>query len=141
MTFKNSLLAAMILLLLTACSTFKDLKNINIGSDFEKSTRNYTQLVRWHELESAASLYVSPPLLEAYRQRVKETDEIKIADYRIKLLECDPEKGEATATVELDYYRPPSVKLLTVAYLQKWSYEEENGRHLWRLKTLLPEFK
>lgn len=141
MTLKKSLLAAMIPLLLTACSTFKDLKNINIGSEFEKSAKNYTQLVRWHELESAASVYVSPPLLEAYRQRIKEADEVKIADYRVKLLECDPEKGKGTATVELDYYRPPSTRLLTVADLQKWSYEEENGRHLWRLKTLLPEFK
>lgn len=132
------LLTAMVPLVFTACST---VKQINIGSEFETSSRSYTQLVRWHELESAVVTHVSPQLWEGYRQRIKEAGEVKVADYRVKAMECDPVKGEGTVRVELDYYRPPSTRVHTVEDLQEWSYEEENGRHLWRLKTLLPEFR
>ena len=56
-------------------------------------------------------------------------------------MECDPVKGEGKAKVEFDYYRPPSTKVHSVEDIQKWSYEEENGRRIWRLQTLLPEFR
>jgi len=138
MTIKRILLTAMLTLPLVACTT---LRNINIGGEFEKSSRSYIQLVRWQEFESAAVTYVNPPLQEAYRQRIKEAGEVKVADYRVKMMECDPAKGEATAKVEFDYYRPPSTRVLTVVDVQKWSYEDENGQRIWRLKSLLPEFK
>ena len=129
---------AMIALPLVSCST---LKNINIGGEFEKSSRSYIQLVRWQEFESAAVTYVSPSSQEAYRERIKAAGEVKVADYRVKMMECDPVKGEATVKVEFDYYRPPSTRVHTVEDLQKWAYEGENDRHIWRLKSLLPEFK
>lgn len=138
MTIKRILLAAMIALPLVSCTT---LKNINIGGEFEKNSRSYNQLVRWQEFESAATTYVNPPLQEAYGERIKAAGEVKVVDYRVKAVECDPEKGEATTKVEFDYYRPPSTRVLTVEDKQKWSYEDENGRRAWRLKTLLPEFK
>jgi len=138
MTYRKTLLAAMFPLLLVGCST---LKNINIGGEFEKSSRSYLQLVRWQEFESAAVTYVSPPLQEAYRERIKAAGEVKVADYRVKMMECDPVKGEATVKVEFDYYRPPSTRVRTIEDLQKWSYEGENGQHIWRLKSLLPEFR
>ncbi|HEY6871317.1 MAG TPA: hypothetical protein VI298_01190 [Geobacteraceae bacterium] len=138
MNLRKTLLAVVIPLLLTSCTT---LRNINIGGEFEKSSRSYLQLVRWQEFESAAVTYVSPPLREAYRERIKAAGEVKVADYRVKVVECDPVKGEATAKVEFDYYRPPSTRVLTVEDVQKWSYEDENGQRIWRLKTLLPEFK
>ncbi len=138
MTFKKTLLTAMITLLLVSCST---LKNINIGGEFEKSSRSYIQLVRWQEFESAAVTYVSPPQQEAYRERIKAAGEVKVADYRVKMMVCDPVKGEATVKVEFDYYRPPSTRVHTVEDLQKWSYEGDNDQRNWRLKSLLPEFK
>lgn len=138
MTIRKILPAAMLPLLLAACTT---LKNINAGSEFEKSSRNYIQLVRWQEFESAAVTHVDAAQLEEYRKRVREAGEVKVADYRVRAMECDPVKGEATVKVEFDYYRPPSVKVLTVEDVQKWSYEDENGRRVWRLKTLLPEFR
>ncbi len=138
MTLRKTLLAAIFTLLLMGCAT---LRNINIGGEFEQSSRGYVQLVRWQEFESAAVTYVSPPLQEAYRERIKAAGEVKVADYRVKSVECDPEKGEATTKVEFDYYRPPSMRVLTVEDVQKWSYEDDHGRRAWRLKTLLPEFK
>ncbi|HEX8960072.1 MAG TPA: hypothetical protein VF775_00710 [Geobacteraceae bacterium] len=138
MKYRKTVLVAMFPLLLTSCTT---LRNINIGGEFEQSSRSYVQLVRWQEFESAAVTYVSPPLQEAYRERIKAAGEVKVADYRVKSVECDPEKGEATEKVEFDYYRPPSLRVQTVEDVQKWSYEDERGRRVWRLKTLPPEFK
>jgi hypothetical protein len=137
MTLRKTVPAAM-LLLLAGCAT---LKNFNIGEEFEKSSKSYVQLVRWQEFENAAVTYVSPQLQEAYRERIRAAGEVKVADYRVKSMQCDPEKGEGTVRVEFDYYRPPSTRVLTVEDVQKWSYEGENGNRIWRLKTLPPEFK
>jgi hypothetical protein len=138
MTYRKRLLTATIPLLLAGCAT---LKNINVGGEFEKSSRGYIQMVRWQEFENAAVTYVTPSLQKAYRERIKAAGEVKVADYRVKVAECDPVKGEATTKVEFDYYRPPSMRVLTVEDVEKWSYEDDNGRRIWRLKSLLPEFK
>jgi len=136
--YTKSLLAVMALFILAGCTT---LKNINIGSDFEKSAKGYVQLVRWQELESAADTYVTPSLQEEYRKKIAEAGEVKIVDYRVRMMTCDPVKGEGTVKVEFDYYRPPSLKVLTVNDTEKWSYENDNDRRIWRLQSLLPQFK
>jgi hypothetical protein len=141
MNHTKILLAVILPLMLTACGTFRDIKYANIGSEFTKSTRDYMQLVRWNELDSAASTYVSPLLQEEYRKKIKDASNVRITDYRVIRMECDPIKGEGTAKMELDYYRPPSVKVNKVEDLQKWSYEGEENKRSWRLKSLLPEFK
>jgi hypothetical protein len=134
-------LLALVALILGSCSTFEAIKNANIGGDFEKDSRAYLQLIRWHELESAVVSYVSPPLRQDYRKKIESAGETQVVDYRIKAMECDPVKGKATLKVEFDYYRLPSTRVLTVVDNQKWSYEEENGGRHWRLQTLLPDFK
>jgi len=138
MKYKKRFLAAAIPLIFAGCAT---LKNANIGEEFEKSSKSYLQLVRWQEFESAAVTYVTPSLQEAYLQRIKAAGEVKLADYRVKVMECDPVKGEAATKVEFDYYRPPSLRLKTVEDVEKWSYEDDNGRRVWRLTSLPPEFK
>jgi hypothetical protein len=135
------LLAVILPLMLTACGTFRDIKYAKIGNAFVTSSKDYMQLVRWNELESAASTYVSPQLQEKYREKIKNASTVKITDYRVMKTECDPIKGEGTAKMELDYYRPPSVKVNTVVDLQKWSYEGDEKSRSWRLQTLLPEFR
>ena len=135
------LLTIVLPLTLSACGTMKDIRNANIGNEFEKSLRGYNQLVRWHELDSAASTYVSPGFVEDYRKKSLAAADVNITGYRVKKMECDPVTGEATAAVELEYYHPPSVKVLNVEDLQKWSYEGQEGSRAWRLKSLLPDFK
>jgi hypothetical protein len=141
MYLKKILLIAVIPLLLTGCSIYKDFKIANIGTDFDKSSKAYLNLLRWQEYESALTTYVSVPLQEEYRKKIKEVGEARIFDFRVKKQECDPARGDATVTAELDYYRPPSVTVKTVVDNQKWSYEGENEKRFWRLKTLLPDFK
>ena len=134
-------LIALITLFLGGCSTFEAIRKVNIGTEFEKSSRAYLQLVRWHEMESAMVTYVNASLQDGYRKRIEAAGETKVVDYRIKSMDCDPVKGEATLKVELDYYRPPSTRVLTVVDNQIWSYEGAEGNRSWRLQTLLPEFK
>jgi hypothetical protein len=43
--------------------------------------------------------------------------------------------------VEIDYYRPPSITVKTLVDNQEWSYEGPEEGRVWRLKTLLPEFR
>ena len=135
------LLAAAITLLFNGCGIFKDIKNVNIGIDFDQSSKGYLNLLRWQEYESALAKYVSVPLQEEYRGRIKGAEEVKIVDYRVKRTECDPIKGEALLVAEFDYYRPPSVTVRTVVDNQKWSYEGLDDKRSWRLMTLLPDFK
>jgi hypothetical protein len=141
MYLKKILLIAVIPLLLTGCSIYKDFKIANIGTDFDKSSKAYLNLLRWQEFESALTTYVSVPVREEYRKKIKEAGEARIFDYRVKRLECDPVGGEASLVAELDYYRPPSVTVKTVVDNQKWSYEGEIDKRSWRLKTPLPDFK
>jgi hypothetical protein len=141
MNLGKIVLAAVIPLLLGGCSIYKDVKIVNIGTEFDKSSKGYLNLLRWQEFESALTTYVSVPMQDEYRKKIKETGEARIVDYRVKKKECDPARGDATVIAELDYYRPPSVTVKTVVDTQKWSYEGENDQHSWRLTTLLPDFK
>jgi len=134
-------LIALATLIIGGCSTFDTIKNANIGGEFEKSSRAYVQLIRWHEMESAMVTYVDTPLRADYQKRITEAGETQVVDYRIKSMACDPVKGEAELTVEFDYFRLPSTRVLTVADHQKWSYVEQSGVHSWQLQTLLPVFK
>lgn len=141
MNLQKILLVAVIPLLLNGCGTLKDIKNANIGNEFTQNAKGYRNLVRWQEFESAISTYVSGPLQEEYRKKVREMGEVKVVDYRVKKEECDPVGRAANVVVELDYYRPPSVTVKTVTDNQKWTYELVGDSGSWRLQTLLPDFK
>jgi len=132
------LLAAVIALLLNGCATAKIAR---IGTECENSTKDYNRLVRWNEFESAMVAYVSAPMQEEYRKKLAEAGEVKVVDYRVKMRECDPIIGEASVKVEIDYYRPPSVTVKTVIDYQKWTYDGPENERVWRLKTVLPDFK
>ena len=140
MNLQKILLIAVIPLLLNGCSTFKDIKNANIGTEFTQSAKGYRNLLRWQEFDTAAIAFVDEPLRDEFQKRIEALKDVKMADYRVKSLECMPEKGEATVKVEFDYYTPPSMKLKTAEDVQKWIYREGNGKKQWRLTTLLPEF-
>jgi hypothetical protein len=135
--FPMMLLSAL-LLILSACQAMHISK---VEEDFDKGTRSYFRMVRWNELDQAPLYFVDEPLREEFEKRVKGRKEVQIADYRVKYMDCRPEKGEGEVTVEWDYYIPPSVKLKTVEDPQKWHYVEKLEKKGWMLKTLLPEFK
>jgi hypothetical protein len=98
-------------------------------------------MVRWQEQEQACLLYVDKAIRDEFLTRVAAAKEVKIADYRIKTLECEEDKKNATAMVEMDYYIPPSTKVKTLQDVQKWKYVEDDEVIGWRLISLFPEFK
>ena len=127
-----------LLLILSACHSLHISK---VAEDFDKATRSYFRMVRWNELDKAPLSFVDDTLRQEFEKRVKASRDVQIADYRVKQMECRPEKGDGEVTVEWDYYIPPAVKLKTVEDPQKWRYVEEKEKQGWMLMTLFPEFK
>lgn len=105
----------------------------------DSSIRAYNRMVRWQEYEGAEKA-VEQAAREEFRRRLTGR-ELKIADYRIKSLTCDPMKGEADVVIEYDYYLPPSTTLKTVEDQQKWRYSESAVPGGWRVVTPPPEFR
>ncbi len=137
------LLRIMLLLSIIAiaggCGT---IRNNKITWEFEQSSKGYNKMIRWNELDKADAIFPPERLREEFREKVREAKGVKVTDFRIKSMECSPEKGEATVIMEIDYYREPSVTLKTVEDRQKWEYvTEENDSGRWRLMTMPPEFK
>lgn len=135
MSISRLILLLILLPALAACSSLAV-----VGLECEKSAKEYNRMLRWQEYEAATIVFVDEPLRNEFQQRIAAIKDVKMADYRVKSLECKPEKGEATVKVEFDYYTPPSMTLKTAEDVQKWIYREENGKKQWRLTTLLPEF-
>jgi hypothetical protein len=125
-------------LLLTSCQSFRENK---LNEDFDKATKNYFIMVRWHELEKAPLTFIDDPLRAEFKRRVEAARNVQISDFRVKNMECRPGESKGEVTVEWEYYLPPSFSLKTVEDPQKWEYVEENDKKGWMLKTLFPEFK
>lgn len=125
-------------LLLGACAT-----NAAIREEFEKSVKGYNQMLRWQEVEAAGMTYMEPELREAFMKSAEDIRKksVTITDYRILTSECLPDKGSASATAEFDYYILPSNRVKTLTYQQQWSYEKNNGKKGWLLKSGLPPFE
>lgn len=135
-SMKIKLLTLIVMLLaLTACRTI-----YGSASVFQKNSEDYNRMLRWQELDKAATTFVTERMQGEYRQRAEAVRDVKIADYRLISQECHPDKGEAEVRIEIDYYRPPSVTLKTVEDVQKWRYVDGGKNGGWRLETLVPEF-
>ena len=135
MRFAHRLSIILLLGSLTACRTLGV-----TTAEFEKSSRDYSRMVRWQEFSTANSTYVEQDIRRAFEVKVAAAKGITLVDYRILTLTCDPEKGEARATVEFDYYRLPSTRVRTVTDVQQWVYRDEEGVSGWRLTSLFPDF-
>ena len=135
MRFAHRLSIILLLGSLTACRTLGV-----TTAEFEKSSRDYSRMVRWQEFSTANSTYVEQDIRRAFEVKVAAAKGITLVDYRILTLTCDPEKGEARATVEFDYYRLPSTRVRTVTDVQQWVYRDEEGESGWRLTSLFPDF-
>jgi hypothetical protein len=131
----------LLFLALLTSSSCSSIKNFTVADEFEKSSKSYNQMLRWHEWEKAALAFPIGPLRAEYALRIKSAENVTVTDFRVKSLECNPVKGEAKVAIDIDYYIPPSVTIKTVEDNQRWAYIDENGQKLWRLTTLLPEFK
>jgi hypothetical protein len=132
------LVVSVLFLFLASCQSMHESR---LSEDFDKATKEYYKLVRWHDLGAAPLSFVSEPLREEFKKRVDASKDVQIADYRVKFMDCRSKEGKAEATVEWDYYIPPAVTLKTLEDAQKWQYIEKKEEEGWMLMTLFPEFK
>jgi hypothetical protein len=96
-------------------------------------------MVRWHKIEEA-SLFPADSISAGYRKRLKTAKNVAVVDYRVMNIKYDEKKKEAEVKVEIDYYRLSTLSLKTVIDNQKWAYQEKEGKGLWRLMSLPPDF-
>ena len=119
---------------LVSCNTQR-----SIQADFEKNFRNYNELVRWNQLEEAGT-FPADSISAGYKERLKAAKNVAVVDYRVMNIKYDGKKKEAEVKVEIDYYKRNILSLKTVIDNQKWAYQEKEGKSLWRLMSLLPDF-
>jgi hypothetical protein len=138
MRIQHLLILAVLLFPLASCQTLREER---IAGDFNKGSKAYLRMVRWHEVGTTPLYFVNDPLREEFKKRVEDAKDVKIADYRVKYQDCRPGEGKADVTVEWDYYIPPSITLKTVEDIQKWQYFNTLEKQGWVLMSLYPEFK
>src|SRR6266545_2443681 len=98
--WKFSLLLCL-LLTLNACRTM-----YSTTLECEQNSKAYNRMLRWQEYDLAETSLVDPALRAEFQKKMTAAKDVRIVDYRVKKLECRPEKGEAEAVVEFDYYIP-----------------------------------
>ncbi|MBI1921400.1 MAG: hypothetical protein HYS23_10025 [Geobacter sp.] len=128
--------AAAACLVLSACTALLDLEG-----KLNKTSREYNEMVRWQELESACQSHVDKELREECLKRADAARDVKVADYRVVRVERSPSGKEATILVQIEYYIPPSATLKTLDDLQKWRYKNGESGEGWRLVSLPPLFQ
>jgi hypothetical protein len=131
------MLLIVVIALLGGCET---LKKKNIAWELDEYSKNYNKMIRWHELDKAGAIFPPEELQAEFTRKADSAKDVTVTDFRIKKMECSPEKGEATVILDIDYYREPSVTVKTVEDKQEWKYVGENGNKHWRLMTLPPDF-
>ena len=126
-------------LMTAACS----MSNSAIREQFEKSTRAYNKMLRWHEIENAGMLYLEPELRDGFMKAAAEIRkrEVTITDFRILTSECLPDKGTGEVMAEFDYYTLPSNRIKTQSYHQEWVYRDIGEQKSWKVKSGLPPFE
>ncbi len=127
-------LLMLIALTLTACA------GTQARSAFDKSLEKYNELVRWHDLDRAA-YFAAPGIFDEFGKRAEEAKKAKVYDYQVIDKKYDEKKLEASAVVIYSYYSYASAEVKRVTDNQKWVYTDEDGNKVWKLKSLLPEFR
>lgn len=131
------MLLIVVVALLGGCET---MQKRNIAWELDEYSNRYNKMLRWHEMDTA--VYVFPPVerQQEFARKVQAAKNVTVTDFRIKKMECIPEKGEATVILDIDYYREPSITVKTVEDKQEWKYLGNEDNRRWRLMTLPPDF-
>jgi len=126
-------------LMTAACSA----PNSTIQEDFVKNMKIYNKMLRWHEIESAGMIYLTPEQRDEFRKAAADIKkrEVTITDFRILTTDCLPDKGTGEVVTEFDYYILPSNRIKTLSYRQEWVYREFDGHKSWKVKNSLPVFE
>jgi len=126
-------------LMAAACSA----PNSTIQENFEKSMKSYNKMLRWHQIESAGTTFLTPERRDEFIKAAADIKkrEVTITDFRILTTDCLPDKGTGEVVTEFDYYILPSNRIKTLSYRQEWVYRDFDGHKSWKVKNGLPVFE
>ena len=112
----------------------------NICETFERESKSFNKMLRWHEIEAAGMAHVSRELRESYLKDAAALKKrgVTFTDYRILTTECLADRDSGEMLVEFEYYVLPSNRIRNQPYRQKWDHGDSDG---WRLKSGLPSFE
>jgi uncharacterized membrane protein YvbJ len=124
-------------LLLTACAANQS----SLSEEFDRSTKAYNRLLRWHEVESAVMTYSDQDTLEESLKKAETLKKrgVSVTDFRILSSKYFQEKKSGTVVTEFDYFILPSNRIKTITNRQEWIYRE--NINIWKLKSGLPDFE
>lgn len=113
---------------------------MGLRENFDKSTKAYNRMLRWHEVENAGMLYVDKDQRADFMKQAEmfKTRGVTLTDFRILTTECLPERKTGEVIAEFDYFVLPSNKIKTMTYRQEWTYKDLTNS--WKLKNGLPTF-
>ena len=136
---KGSVASAILFMLVwmvavSSCSTY------NLRGNLEETARAYGVAVRWKNFE-ATELFVASSIRDQFDKRVKDAQDVEVAEYEIIAVDYDEAGKKATVNAKITYSTRFSNRVRTLIDKQVWSYEDPKGSNQWRLMTLLPEFK
>jgi hypothetical protein len=99
--------------------------------------REYTQRIRWGELERA-SLYVDPELRDAFLAQQEVFDSLRVTDYEIGEIEFGEDRNSAEVTVTYRAYSLATLIERPIREKQTW-HRADGLANTWTLETELPE--
>ena len=118
-----SLLALGVVACLAGCASLERLDVLGNESRLELAQRQYTQSVRWGEIERA-SAFVAEDARAEFLAHAPRLREIHFTDYARGKLDVDEQLRRATITVTYHGYAPASLVELSGSETQVWEREE-----------------
>ena len=109
--------------------------NSDKTTSFETTMRAYEQVIRWGDLEKTNGFLKEPAEFSAARHA--KLKKIQVTGYHVLSRTMTSEGMEQV--VEIKYTKDASVVVRTITDVQKWIYNEDEGR--WYLGSKVPEFK
>ncbi len=113
-------------------ATFSD--PLGRTNSLEAAQEDYTQLVRWGEIERA-SLYVDPELRDEYLKFGRTLEEIRITDYESGEFDINEDESEASVVVTYRAFSLTTAVDRALREEQAWHREKGNK---WLVRSDLP---
>ena len=112
------MLLIVVIALMGGCETIR--KRISPW-ELDENSKSYNKMIRWHEIGYGGAVIPAGRTSGRVPAKSAGSEECTVTDFRVKKMECSPEKGEATVILDIDYYREPS-NVKTVEDIQEWKY-------------------
>lgn len=128
-------LILLLVVLLSSCGMALQPENslLDARSDF-------AQRLRWHDCNGAAR-YLAPEVKEAFLEGCQDNDDLRYVHVELQSLDFGENQRQAEGSMQLEYYRLPSVVVKKHSLRQQWSYFKGEGmkQGVWQITSPFPE--